>query len=69
MGLDTGPKMPEQFNWISFIDILADGDILKYPLIDELDYEECLFKYLYEHYKDKYTKELNRRQEIRNRIR
>lgn len=66
MGLGSS-GIPEQFNWISFVDTLANGDITKYEKIYELGYEECLFKLLYEHHKDKYTKELNRRAELQHR--
>lgn len=59
--------MPDEFNWISFIDTLANGDITKYSIIYDLQYEECMFKLLYEHHKDKYTREINRRQELQNR--
>lgn len=56
--------MPEEFNWVSFVDTLAGGDICKYEKIYELKYEECLFKLLYEHHRDKYMNEVNRRQEL-----
>lgn len=66
MGLGS-PKISDQFSWISFIDTLAGGDITKYDAVSSLRYEECLFKLLYDHHKDKYNAELNRRQMIRNR--
>lgn len=62
-------KMDSQFNWISFVDRLANGDITKYDLIYEMNYETCMFKMLYEHHKDKYHKEINRRQQLQNRNR
>ena len=48
------------------IDSLANGDITKYELIYELKYEECLYKLLFEHHKDKYNNEINRRQRLQN---
>lgn len=68
MGLGS-PKIPDEFNWISMIDALANGDITKYEYIYNMKYEECLFNLLYNHHKDRYTNELNRRAALQNRTR
>jgi hypothetical protein len=68
MGLGS-PKMDKQFSWISFIDTLAGGDITKYKKIYKLSYEECLYKLLYEHHKDKYNSEINRRAQLQQKHR
>jgi hypothetical protein len=63
MGVGS-PSFPEELNWVSFIDQLAGGDITKYALVYEIRYEECLMKLLLNHHKDKYTNEINRRQQL-----
>jgi hypothetical protein len=37
-----GPTLDSQYNWISMIDRLAGGDILKYEAVSDLTYLECL---------------------------
>jgi len=59
--------MDKQFNWIAFIDNLAGGDITKYDAVYEIPYQVSLHKMLYNHHKDKYMNEINRRQELQRR--
>jgi hypothetical protein len=59
--------MSEDFNWIAMIDTLAGGDITKYETIYDIEYETCMFKMLYDHHRDKYHREINRRQELQRR--
>jgi len=65
MGIGT-PKMPSEFNWMSFVDVLANGDITKYEAVYELEYQLCLHKLLFDHHRDKYNREMNRRIELQN---
>jgi len=60
-------SFPEQFNWVAMIDNLAGGDFTKYSIIYDTSYEECLYCLLYRHHKDKYTEQINKRQELKYR--
>jgi hypothetical protein len=61
--------MDPQFTWLSLVDTLASGDVTKYEQVYDVSYELCLSKLSYDHAKDKYTREVNRRIELQNRAR
>jgi len=53
-------KMPDDLDWISIIDRLADGDITKHKVIYETNYIECLNLMAYWNHRDRYVEQMNK---------
>ena len=53
-------SMPDELNWIGFIDRLANGDITKHKEIYKINYIECLNLLAYWHHRDKQIEQVNR---------
>ena len=52
--------MPEELNWVAFVDKLTNGDITKHKQIYETNYIECLNLMAYWHHKDIYVDQINK---------
>jgi len=53
-------EMPEELNWMAFIDRLADGDITKHEKVYNINYIEALNLMAYWHHRDKYIAQMNK---------
>jgi len=53
-------EIPEDLNWVAFVDKLANGDITKHEQIYETNYIEALNLMAYWHHRDKYIEQINR---------
>ena len=59
-------KMPDDLDWISIVDRLADGDITKHNEIYKKNYVECLNLMAYWHHRDRYFDQINRANQRKN---
>lgn len=65
---DFEQKMPDDLNYVAMIDRLADGDITKHEQIYNTNYIECLNLLSLWHYRDEYQKQVDRRQQLKNKM-
>lgn len=53
-------EIPAEYDWIAFVDTLANSDFTKHNEIYDLNYEEALITLAFRAHRDKYYNSLNK---------